>query len=71
MNEPKWGKEIIHGLFPQVDDISSYETDEESESPEEKLFTIEELTKAGHRLKMDKAPELDGIPNEVLKLVIV
>ena len=35
------------------------------------FFTTEELTKAGHRLKTGKAPGLDGIPNEVLKLLIV
>ena len=36
----------------------------------EELFTLEELKRAGGRLKADTAPGIDGLPNEILKEVI-
>ena len=36
----------------------------------EELFTLEELTRAGGRLKANTAPGIDGLPNEILKEVI-
>ena len=37
----------------------------------EELFTLEELKKAGGRLKANTVPRIDGLPNEILKEVIV
>ena len=37
----------------------------------EELFTLEELKRAGGRLEANKAPGIDGMPNEILKEVIV
>ena len=34
------------------------------------LFTLEELKRAGGRLKANTAPWIDGLPNEILKEVI-
>ena len=34
------------------------------------LFTLEELKRAGGRLKENTAPGIDGVPNEILKEVI-
>ena len=34
------------------------------------LFTLEELRRAGGRLKANTAPGIDGVPNEILKEVI-
>ena len=34
------------------------------------LFTLEELKRAGGRLKANTAPGTDGVPNEILKEVI-
>ena len=36
----------------------------------EELFTLEELKRAGGRLKANTAPGIDGLPNETLKEVI-
>ena len=36
----------------------------------EELFILEELKRAGGRLKENTAPGIDGLPNEVLKEVI-
>ena len=36
----------------------------------EELFTVEELKRAGGRLKANTAPGIDGLPNEILKEVI-
>ena len=36
----------------------------------EELFTLEELQRAGGRLKANRAPGIDGVPNEILKEVI-
>ena len=36
----------------------------------EELFILEELQRAGERLKANTAPGIDGVPNEILKEVI-
>ena len=36
----------------------------------EELFTLEELKRTGGRLKVNTAPGIDGVPNEILKEVI-
>ena len=36
----------------------------------EELFTLEELKRAGGRLKANTVPGIDGVPNEILKEVI-
>ena len=36
----------------------------------EELFTLEELKRAGGRLKANTAPGIDGVPNEIVKEVI-
>ena len=36
----------------------------------EELFTLEELKRAGGRLKVNTAPGIDGLPNEIFKEVI-
>ena len=36
----------------------------------EELFTLEELQRAGGRHKVNTAPGIDGVPNEILKEVI-
>ena len=36
----------------------------------EELFTLEELKRAGGRLKANTVPRIDGVPNEILKEVI-
>ena len=36
----------------------------------EELFTLEELKRAGGTLKANTAPEIDGVPNKILKEVI-
>ena len=35
----------------------------------EELFTLEELKRAGGRLKANTVPGIDGLPNEILKEV--
>ena len=35
------------------------------------LFTLEELKRIGGRLKANMAPEIDGVPNEIIKGVIM
>ena len=34
------------------------------------FFTLEELKRAGRRLKANTAPDIDRVPNEILKEVI-
>ena len=38
--------------------------------PGEELFTLEDLKRAGGRLKANTALEIDGLPKEILKEVI-
>ena len=54
-------------MFHKVNEIRQ-EDHSDYKVPEDKLFTQEELAKAGHRLKTGKA--LDGIANVVLKHMI-
>ena len=60
---------IVRNLFPHVEpfqrqDRSSYVV------RREELFTLEELKRAGGRLKARTAPGINGVPNEILEEVI-
>ena len=62
-------KYIVRSLFTHVEpfqrqDLSSCVVQREE------LFTLEELKRAGRRLKANTAPGIDGVPNEILKEVI-
>lgn len=69
LHDPEWVRRIIEDLFPSRDN----RTRKKQSNPvvkEEELFTLEELQREGTKLKAGKSPGLDGIPNEVIKLVI-
>ena len=62
-------KYIVRSLFPHVE--PSQRQDRSSCVVRRKeLFTLEELKRAGWRLKANTAPGIDGVPNEILKEVI-
>ena len=70
LDNPDRVKYIVQSLFPHVEsflrqDRSSYVV------RREELFTLEKLKRAGGRLKANTAPGIDGVPNEILKEVIV
>ena len=69
LDNPDRVKYIVRSLFPHVEpfqrrDRSSFVV------RREELFTLEELKRAGGRLKANTAPGIDGVPNEILKEVI-
>lgn len=68
-DNPDWVLRIIRGLFPRAEKW----TREDYTSclvQREELFTLEELKHVGKALRSGKAPGIDGIPNEILKMVI-
>ena len=70
LDNPDRVKYIVQSLLPHVEsfprqDRSSYVV------RREELFTLEKLKRAGGRLKANTAPGIDGVPNEILKEVIV
>ena len=62
-------KYIVQSLFPQVEPFQRQDRSSCVVRREE-LFTLEELKKAGGRLKANTAPGIDEVPNEILKEVI-
>ena len=68
LDNPDRVKYIVRSLFPHVEpsqrqDRSSWVV------RHEELFTLEELKRAGGRLKANTAPGIAGLPNEILKEV--
>ena len=62
-------KYIVRSLFPHVEPFQRQDRSSCVVRREE-LFTLEELKRAGGRLKANTAPGIDGLPNEILKEVI-
>ena len=62
-------KYIVRSLFPHV---GLFQRQDRSSCvvQREDLFTLEELKRAGGRLKANTAPGINGVPNEILKEVI-
>lgn len=69
LNDPAFVEQVIRDLFPsQV--TENRERPSNFDFPEEMLFTLEELRSEAKQLKNNKAAGPDGIPNEVLKVVV-
>ena len=69
LNDPAFVEQVIRDLFPsQVTENRARPGD--FVFPEEELFTLEELQSEAKQLKRNKAAGPDGIPNEVLKIVV-
>ena len=62
LDNPDQVKYIVQSLFPHVE-LFMFRCEE--------LFTLEELKRAGGRLKANTALAIDGVPDEILKKVIV
>ena len=62
-------KYIVRSLFPHVEPFQRLDRSYCVVRCEE-LSTLEELKRAGGRLKANTAPVIDGVPNEILKEVI-
>ena len=62
-------KYIVRSLFPHVEPFQKQDRSSCVVWSEE-LFTLEELKRAGGRLKANTAPGIDGLPNDILKQVI-
>ena len=62
-------KYIVRSLFPHVEPFQR-QNRSSCEVRSEKLFTLEELKRAGGRLNANTAPGTDGLPNEILIEVI-
>ena len=60
---------IVRNLFPHVEPFQRQDRSSCVVRREE-LFTLEELKRAGGRLKARTAPGIEGVPNEILKEVI-
>ena len=69
LDNPDRVKYIVRSLFPHVEPFQRQERSSCVVRREE-LFTLEELKRAGGRLKTNTAPGIDGLPNEILKEVI-
>ena len=59
-------KYIVRRLFPHVEPFQRQKRSSCVVRREE-LFTLEELTRAGGRLKANTAPGVDGVPKDILK----
>ena len=59
-------KYIVRSLFPHVEPFQRQDRSSCVIRGEE-LFTLDELKRAGGRLKANTAPGIDGLPNEILK----
>ena len=69
LDNPDRVKYIVRSLFPHVEPFQRQDGSS-CVVRREKLFTLEELNRAGGRLKANTAPGIDGVPNEILKEVI-
>ena len=63
-------KYIVRSLFPHVETFLRQNRSSCMVRREEP-FTLEKLKREGVRFKVNTAPEIDGVPNEILKEVIV
>ena len=70
LDNPDRVKYIVRSLFPHVEPFQRQDRSSCVVRRKE-LFTLEELKRAGGRLKANTAPGMDGVPNEILKEVIV
>ena len=59
-------KYIVRSFFPHVEPFQRHDRSSCVVRGEE-LFALEELKRAGGRLKANTAPRIDGLPNEILK----
>ena len=62
-------KYIVRSLFPRVEPFQRQDRSSCVVRREE-IFNLEELKRADGRLKANTAPEIDGVPNGILKEVI-
>ena len=69
LGNPDRFKYIVRSLFPHVEPFQRQDPSSCVVRSEE-LFTLEELKRAGGRLKANTTPGIDGLPNEILEEVI-
>ena len=69
LDDPDRVKYIVRSLFPHVEPFQRQDRTSCVVRREE-LFTLEELKRAGGRLKANTAPGIDELPSEILKEVI-
>ena len=69
LDNPDRVKYIVRSLFPHVEPFQR-QSRSSCVVRREELYTLEELKRASGRLKASTAPEIDGLPNEILKEVI-
>ena len=69
LDNPDRVKYIVRSLFPHVEPFQRQDRSSCVVRTEE-FFTLEELKRAGGRLKANTAPGIDGMPKEILKEVI-
>ena len=69
LDNPDRVKYIVRSLFPHVEPFQRQDRSS-CVVRREKLFTLEELKRAGGRLKANTAPGIEGLPNGILKEVI-
>ena len=68
-DNPDRVKYIVRSLSPHVEPFQR-QVRSSCVVRREELFTLEELKRAGGRLKANTAPGIDGLLNEILKEVI-
>ena len=69
LDNPERVKNIVRSLFPHIEPFQRPGRSSCVVRLEE-LFTLEELGRAGGRLKANTAPGIDEVPDEILKEVI-
>lgn len=68
LTDPCWVQQIVEALFPQENTPRRWMEDIGDQHVN--LFTLDELHKAGRKIKTGKSPGPDGIPNEILKIIL-